>query len=166
MIEGFIGIIGALAGVFVGHFLKRIGKINMQITSFELNYYVDSPLGDGDSITEKENATSIKYSLEARFINTKELEEGISDVRIHFLDSKRKEIHQAALNDDSKTISSRPIIRLVEVETLDLPPKRVVIVKGRNASREVKNYIAINYLYLSAKDYKGRLKKSKLFKIS
>lgn len=167
MIEGLIGIFGVVIGVLIGHVLQRTGKIKIIIEDFKLTKHIRDEIGnhiETDSVADSE-LSSIGYSLKAKFVNTKEMPEGISDIIIHFCDKNKKELVNRLFTADKDKKVSGGILRSVDLETLELPPKQVLKLNCSNGSSDnMDKYLSTEYLFVTARNYKGKAIKSNLFK--
>lgn len=92
LVTGLVGVAGVFLGIFADRLVQRYGKLRFESDAWEAFYsagaddYGGTPGVEPSGVRDvpRDTPVSVRYSFEAKLFNEKEVDTGISDVRVAF----------------------------------------------------------------------------------
>lgn len=159
-----IGVIGTLAGTFLGWLLNSLsqkGKLNAYISSFE-DSFKHNEIGCMVPSKSKEQSESYSYTLILDLYNASDKTKILRDITVVFSDGKH-ELYKSIPYDDRTERSSGPLRHYDKICPINVLPKNVIRLELHNGIwLKEKKFDFIwdtQKIYLTYIDEKNNLKK-------
>ncbi|MGP4061494.1 hypothetical protein [Halobacillus sp. H74] len=131
ILREFQAIIGTLLGVFLTlittHFLRSTGRVTVRLKTHQLDLSKQDDIGGFEPVYSYKNTENARLNLVVEFYNSSETMKTIDDIKLEFLDNKKKSYFSTKLKDSETAKRLGGGIQMDEITHLNLEPKRLVV---------------------------------------